>query len=165
MNRWKAVVWIWFAAWHQGGHVASVEVVLDSGDATGAFFLSTPEDSGPGVGPEEVSRRFALTLSNRMTVLARFGPFSVRQTVYASGAVGGLPHNASGDGGGAPEAMGDVTAHLVTAAPRRDRPTLRMLFHTGSEAVEGQAAADSQQSSSLTTLVLPLMGVQNFHAQ
>ncbi|KAM7312583.1 hypothetical protein ISCGN_009488 [Ixodes scapularis] len=133
MNRWKAVVWIWFAAWHQGGHVASVEVVLDSGDATGAFFLSTPEDSGPGVGPEEVSRRFALTLSNRMTVLARFGPFSVRQTVYASGAVGGLPHNASGDGGGAPEAMGDVTAHLVTAAPRRDRPTLRMLFHTGSE--------------------------------
>lgn len=113
--------------------MASVEVVLDSGDATGAFFLSTPEDSGPGVGPEEVSRRFALTLSNRMTVLARFGPFSVRQTVYASGAVGGLPHNASGDGGGAPEAMGDVTAHLVTAAPRRDRPTLRMLFHTGSE--------------------------------
>lgn len=33
------------------------------------------------------------------------------------------------------------------------------------QAVEGQAAADSQQSSSLTTLVLPLMGVQNFHAQ
>ncbi|KAM7287711.1 SAGA-associated factor 29 isoform X2 [Ixodes scapularis] len=33
------------------------------------------------------------------------------------------------------------------------------------KAVEGQAAADSQQSSSLTTLVLPLMGVQNFHAQ
>ncbi|CAN7984852.1 unnamed protein product [Ixodes hexagonus] len=135
MNIWKAVVWIWFTVCHHWGHVLSIEVVLDSGDATGAFFLSTPEDSGPGVGPEEVSRRFALTLSNRMTVLARFGPFSVRQTVYASGnpVGGGTSHNVSGDGGPPPEVMGDVTAHLVTAAPRRDRPTLRMLFHTGSE--------------------------------
>lgn len=33
------------------------------------------------------------------------------------------------------------------------------------QAVEGQAAAHAQQSSSLTTLVLHLMVVQNFHLQ
>lgn len=131
MKHWKALVWIFCAVrclW-----AASVEVVLDHGDATGAFFLSSPDEPG-GVeaSSAEPSRRFALTFSSRITVVAQFGPFSVRQTVYAASPLASVGNQSSSSSDG-PEPMGDVTAHLVTPAPRRDQPTLRILFHTGSE--------------------------------
>ncbi|XP_037514034.1 transmembrane protein 132E-like [Rhipicephalus sanguineus] len=131
MKHWKALVWIFCAVrclW-----AASVEVVLDPGDATGAFFLSSPDEPG-GVeaSSAEPSRRFALTFSSRITVVAQFGPFSVRQTVYAASPLASVGNQSSSSSDG-PEPMGDVTAHLVTPAPRRDQPTLRILFHTGSE--------------------------------
>lgn len=130
MKHWKDLVWIFCAVrclW-----AASVEVVLDPGDATGAFFLSSPDEPG-GVeaSSAEPSRRFALTFSSRITVVAQFGPFSVRQTVYAASPLASVGNQSSNSDG--PEPMGDVTAHLVTPAPRRDQPTLRILFHTGSE--------------------------------
>ncbi|KAH6931924.1 hypothetical protein HPB50_001662 [Hyalomma asiaticum] len=130
MKHWTALVWIFCAVrclW-----AASVEVVLDPGDATGAFFLSSPDEPG-GVeaSSAEPSRRFALTFSSRITVVAQFGPFSVRQTVYAASPLASAGNQSSSSDG--PEPMGDVTAHLVTPAPRRDQPTLRILFHTGSE--------------------------------
>ncbi|XP_077511676.1 transmembrane protein 132C dtn isoform X2 [Amblyomma americanum] len=113
----------------------SIDVVLDPGDATGAFFLSSPDEpSGVEVPGAEPSRRFALTFSSRITVVAQFGPFSVRQTVYAASPLAAAAAgNQSATASDVPEPMGDVTAHLVTPAPRRDQPTLRILFHTGSE--------------------------------
>ncbi|XP_077535622.1 transmembrane protein 132C dtn [Haemaphysalis longicornis] len=147
MNHWKGLIWILCTVrclWAGG-----VEVLLDPGDATGAFFLSSPDEPPGGVeapGPgSEPSRRFALTFSSRITVVAQFGPFSVRQTVYATSPLAASASSGATTAGNqssaaaaqppsdGPEPMGDVTAHLVTPAPRRDQPTLRILFHTGSE--------------------------------
>ncbi|XP_042904370.1 transmembrane protein 132E [Parasteatoda tepidariorum] len=101
--------------------------------------LNNPED-------EEEVRRFTLLQSNLPTTLrAQYGPFVSKQVVHPASL-----HPKNNDSGDARiesmlEYSGDITARLVTREVRRDRPVLRVLFHsaTASDPKRRSGGSDS----------------------
>ncbi|KAF8792082.1 Transmembrane protein 132C like protein [Argiope bruennichi] len=111
-----------------------VDLTLDGRDT--GFFLQT-KDADDRISAtsddEEEIHRFTLLHSNIPTTLrSQFGPFVAKQIVHPATVYPKNNDTSSGDARieSMIEYSGDVTARLVTREVRRDRPVLRVLFHS-----------------------------------
>lgn len=129
------------------GLVSSVDVSLDHRDA--GFFLRFPpssESRNPSL-DSSTSEKFTLLYpSSSVTVRASYGPFSVKQTVLPAlltpssstfttnitdDADQWEPSGVLTSGSQSPISTDlEISAHLVTHEIQRDRPVLRVLFHS-----------------------------------
>ncbi|CAL1289115.1 unnamed protein product [Larinioides sclopetarius] len=111
-----------------------VDLTLDGRD-TGFFLQTKDADDRISVtsDDEEEIHRFTLLHSNIPTTLrSQFGPFVAKQIVHPATVYPKNNDTSSGDARieSMIEYSGDVTARLVTREVRRDRPVLRVLFHS-----------------------------------
>lgn len=143
--------------------VCKVDVSLEGRD--GGFFLRTHhlEDrlSGNTDEDDEEIHRFTLLHSNSPTTIkSQFGPFVAKQVVHPT--LTRPKSNDSSSGDARIESIlqfpGDVTARLVTREVRRDRPVLRVLFHSAraSDPKRRQSVEDSTEAGKSDSLCIVL---------
>lgn len=97
------------------------------------FFLRS-QDSSQDSSRDESERFTLLHSESPVTVKSQFGPFVVKQTVLPFvSQLASLTKNATADTEFEhllPASDVDIGAHIVTTEVRRDRPVLRVLFHS-----------------------------------
>lgn len=121
------------------GGYGKIDFTLDGRD--NGFFLRTQHvddrttSTTTATADEEEIHRFTLLHSNvPATLRSQFGPFVAKQLVHPAAALPKSGRNDTTTGDARIESLleysGDVTARLVTREVRRDRPVLRVLFHS-----------------------------------
>ncbi|XP_048519028.1 transmembrane protein 132E-like [Dendroctonus ponderosae] len=142
---------VWIIVALLAGLGLAVNVHFETKD--GGFFLNQqprqhypmmPEALAPlgggvaaGGTPLSVDRFTVLQSSQPISVRATYGPFSTKQTVPARYVVPDpVPFNSTGQGFELQDQAThhlDMSAHIVPSEVPRDKPVLRVLFHTGTD--------------------------------